>query len=79
MNNIDESLSTVTKEAVDELLYPMVGVYEKGICIELNSGNKILYGRNVSISTSNSKYILDDGFMIETIPLSDVKDFEVLK
>lgn len=74
--NIGETLSELTKNDIDRLLNPfMVGVY-RGILIKLKSGENLKYEIPVVVSCSNGKYIIDDGFMIEVVPVDEVEDYE---
>lgn len=79
MNNIDKALSGVTKKGIDGLMTPMVGIHTNGISIKLKSGGSLVYTRSVEISCSNGRYVIDDGFMVETLPVEDMEDFEVFE
>lgn len=76
--NIGKTLHPLTKEDIDHLLLdkPMVGEYRNGITIILKTEKVLIYNIPVIISCSNGKYIIDDGFMVEVVPVDEVKDFE---
>lgn len=77
--NIEKTLTELTKEDIDQLINPsMTGEYLNGISIILKTEKVLKYNIPVIITLSNGKYVIDDGFMIEVVPVDEVKDYWVL-